>query len=165
MSASGGPHEDELRGAGFRKRGRELPPASVILLVVRCGCADTSSAVVAIPRRDVGQDAAESVTARVAENVGCLAADRARVRDCIVAADRHIDLVRDRVSRYRMRADGGYSFQVRARRRSGIYNAVSYLRNVEFVIINYGNILIFGNVLGHVVRRFVLLSNVKIIEK
>jgi hypothetical protein len=49
--------------------------------------------------------------------------EHARACDCIVAADRHIDLVRDRVSRHRMRAYGDYGFQVRVRRRSGVYNA------------------------------------------
>jgi hypothetical protein len=62
-----------------------------------CGCTAPSSVVVAIARSDVGQDAAESVTPRVAENIGSLVADRARARGrrCIVAFDRHIDLVRD----------------------------------------------------------------------
>jgi hypothetical protein len=81
--------------------------------------------VVLIARGDVGQDATENVTPREAESIVCLAAGLARAsgRHCIVAADRHIDLVRDRVSRHRMRAGAGCSGPVRARRRSGVYNA------------------------------------------
>jgi hypothetical protein len=57
--------------------------------------------------------------------LGSLAGDRGRSRRrrCIADLDRHIDFVRDRVSRHRRRAGGGYGFHVRARRRSGIYNA------------------------------------------
>jgi hypothetical protein len=38
-------------------------------------------------------------------------------------SDRHVDLVRERVSRHRMRAAGGYGGRVRAWRRSSVYNA------------------------------------------
>src|SRR5262249_6242294 len=81
--------------------------------------------VVRVARSGVDGDATKSITSGVAENIPPLAAERAERarRLACVAADRHVDLVPARVSRHRMRAGGGWGGQVRARRRSGVYNA------------------------------------------
>src|SRR5258708_26632344 len=82
--------------------------------------------VVPVARPSVDRDAAQSVASRVAEHILRLAADIAcggRRHRAIVAADRHVDLVSVRIGRNRVRAGGGRSIRIRARRRSGVLNA------------------------------------------